>query len=194
MKFRHLLIVLGLLSSTAPAVHAQEVAIKSNLIYDALLSPNLGVEVGIAPKWTAELSGTVNNWAINNRQWKQWNVQPEIRYWICRRFSGHFFAAHIIGGQYNFGNLKNNIKFLGTDFSDLTDHRYQGWMAGAGLAYGYSWILSRHWNLEAELGLGWIYTRSDVYRCANCGKKIRSNVPHNYAGPTKAALNIVYSF
>ena len=173
---------------------AQDVAIKTNILYDALLTPTAGVEVNLAPKWTAEVNGSLNSWTINDHNWRQWMVQPELRYWFCQTFSGHFVGAHLIGGQYNFGNLDNNIKFLGTDFSVLSDQRYQGWMIGAGLAYGYSWILSRHWNLEAEIGFGWIYTRSDVYNCANCGKKIRENVPHNYVGPTKAAINLVYIF
>ncbi len=194
MKSKNIATVILFILMAFPALRGQEVAVKTNLIYDALLSPTLGVEVGLAPKWTAEIDGTINNWAINDRRWKQWMVQPEIRYWLCQSFSGHFLAAHLIGGQYNFGNLKNNIKFLGTDFSQLTDHRYQGWMAGVGIGYGYSWILSRHWNLEAEIGIGWIYTRSDVYNCFDCGKKIRTDVPHNYVGPTKAAINIIYVF
>ena len=194
MKSKNIATVILFILMAFPALRGQEVAVKTNLIYDALLSPTLGVEVGLAPKWTAEIDGTINNWAINDRRWKQWMVQPEIRYWFCQSFSGQFLAAHLIGGQYNFGNLKNNIKFLGTDFSQLTDHRYQGWMAGVGIGYGYSWILSRHWNLEAEIGIGWIYTRSDVYNCFDCGKKIRTDVPHNYVGPTKAAINIIYVF
>ena len=194
MKSKNIATVILFILMAFPALRGQEVAVKTNLIYDALLSPTLGVEVGLAPKWTAEIDGTINNWAINDRRWKQWMVQPEIRYWFCQSFSGHCLAAHLIGGQYNFGNLKNNIKFLGTDFSQLTDHRYQGWMAGVGIGYGYSWILSRHWNLEAEIGIGWIYTRSDVYNCFDCGKKIRTDVPHNYVGPTKAAINIIYVF
>lgn len=194
MKLRHILFSLITLLSAAPAMRGQDVAIKTNLIYDALLTPNVAVEVGLAPKWTLDMSAAVNNWAVDDHRWKQWHFQPEARYWFCQRFAGHFVGAHLIGGQYNFGNLNNSIKFLGTDFSDLSHHRYQGWMAGAGVAYGYSWILSRHWNLEAEIGLGWIYTRSDVFNCSNCGKKVRANVPHNYVGPTKAALNIIYAF
>ena len=173
---------------------AQDVAVKSNLLYDAVLSPTVGVEAGLAPQWTLDISGTLNAWDINGHRWKTWFVQPEARYWFCQRFSGHFVGIHAIGGQYNWGNLKNGMKFLGTDFSKLSDRRYQGWMAGTGVSYGYSWILSRHWNLEAEIGLGWIYTRSDECNCANCGKKLRSNIPHNYVGPTKAALNIIYAF
>lgn len=189
------LILFTLIAFASPAVlSAQKWALKSNILYDAFLSPTIGVEVGTAPKWTVELSATVNAWTVNDKRWRQWMFQPEARYWFCRRFAGHFVGVHALGGQYNFGNLKNNIKFLGTDFSQLTDKRMQGWMIGAGVAYGYSWILSRRWNVEAEIGFGWIYTRSDVFRCANCGKRIRSGVPHNYVGPTKAAVNLIYTF
>ncbi len=189
-----LLAVVLLLMAVAPAARAQKVGLKTNLLYDALLSPTLGIEFAMAPQWTMDISATLNNWPVNDHRWKQWMVQPEARYWFCQRFSGHFLGVHALGGQYNFGNLKNNIKFLGTDFSQLTDHRMQGWMIGAGVAYGYSWILSRHWNIEAELGIGWVYTRSDIFRCANCGKRVEEDKPHNYYGPTKAAVNLIYTF
>ena len=184
---------LGLLLP-AGAATAQHVAIKSNLLYDALLTPDLGVEVKVAPQWTVELTGNLNLWTVNERRWKQWSLQPEARYWFCEAFSGHFVAAHLIGGEYNAGNLPLDFKFLGTNFGVLRHHRLEGWMAGAGLAYGYSWILDRHWNFEAEIGWGWIYTRFDMYPCTECGTKLEDNRPHNYVGPTKAALNLVYTF
>ena len=193
MKLKKLASLLLCLIALLPA-RGQDVALKTNLLYDAVLTPNVGVEVGLAPKWTIDLSGQINNWKVNNHLWKQWVVQPEARYWLCERFAGHFFAAHAIGGQYNFGHMNLPFSFLGTDFRELKDHRRQGWMVGAGIGYGYSWILDRHWNIEAEIGIGWIYTRYDTYRCADCGKKIKENTPHNYFGPTKAAINIIYLF
>ncbi len=194
MKAYHILTILLLAVFAAPCAKAQNVGLKTNLLYDALLSPTVGVEVGVAPKWTVDLSGTLNAWTVNGHRWKQWMVQPEGRYWFCQRFAGHFVAAHALGGQFNFGNIDADFKFLGTDFSKLKDERYQGWMAGAGVAYGYSWILNRNWNIEAELGIGWVYSRYDVYRCADCGKKIRENESHNYFGPTKVAVNLIYVF
>lgn len=176
-------------------VKAQNVAVKTNILYDALLNVNAGVEVGLAPRWTADISADYNSWTLSHdRKWKHWFLQPEVRYWFCERFSGHFVGAHLIGGQYNVGGLKNGINFLGTDFSKLSDRRYQGWFAGAGIAYGYSWILDLHWNVEAEIGLGWTYSRSDVYPCATCGTKLAEGKPHNYVGPTKAAINLIYTF
>ena len=183
----------GLMLLGGAAANAQKVALKTNILYDALLTPDLGIEAKVAPQWTVELTGNVNFWKVNDRRWKQWNLQPEVRYWFCQAFSGHFLAAHLIGGQYNFGNLPLGFKFLGTDFSQLRDSRYQGWMGGAGVAYGYTWILDRHWNFEAEIGVGWIYADYDRYPCAVCGTKLDSG-HHNYFGPTKAALNLVYVF
>lgn len=176
---------------------AQTFALKTNLLYDATATVNLGMEFALAPKWTFDLSGNLNAWEVKKGStWKHWMVQPEARYWFCERFNGHFLGFHALGGQYNFGNLPNKITWwpFGHDLTPLSDHRYQGWGVGAGIAYGYSLILGRHWNLEFELGLGYIYTRFDVYQCKDCGKKIEENKPYNYVGPTKAAVNLVYEF
>lgn len=188
------LLIISCLFLSAIGASAQKAALKTNFIGDALLSPNLALEVGLAPKWTLDISGQFNFWTVNDHKWKHWVVQPEARYWFCERFVGHFLGFHALGGEYNFGKLHNNINLLGTDLSKLTDHRYQGWGIGAGIAYGYDWVLAEHWNLEAEIGIGWIYTRFDSYPCADCGKKIDSNKVHNYVGPTKAAINLVYLF
>lgn len=181
------------------AVHAakgQKVAVKTNLLYDiAAYTINAGAEVGLAPRWTLDASLNYNGWDLSHdRKWKHWLIQPEARYWFCDRFAGHFLGMHLLGGQYNFGGLKNNVSWLGSDFSALSDSRYQGWFVGAGVAYGYAWILGRHWNLEAEIGFGYAYTRYDRYRCAGCGRKVESDKSHHYVGPTKAAVNLVYLF
>ncbi|MCH5237743.1 MAG: DUF3575 domain-containing protein [Muribaculaceae bacterium] len=186
--------ILFLLIWATFGLKAQTVGIKTNLLYDATLSPNLGVEFKMAPKWTFDISGNINAWNINEHRWRHWLAQPEARLWICEAFQGSFFGLHALGGQYNVGNIKNNIKFLGSDFSQLSDFRYQGWYVGAGIAYGYAWMLGKHWNLEAEIGIGYIYTRFDKFPCTECGTKIEHDKPHNYYGPTKLNLAIEYLF
>lgn len=174
---------------------AQEVAVKTNLVADALANVNVGAEVGVAPKWTVELTGELNAWKFSHgRTWKHWLVMPEARYWLCDRFSGHFFGAEAHAGQYNIGGFNGHWNFLGTDARKLKDSRFQGWFAGAGVTYGYAWILDRHWNIEGEIGLGYSYTRYDRYPCATCGTKTESGKSHNYVGVTKAAINLVYLF
>ncbi|MBE6188955.1 MAG: DUF3575 domain-containing protein [Alistipes sp.] len=193
LKF-YIPLILGLLTSYS--VSAQnDVAIKTNVLYDLTATINAGVEIGLAPRWTLDISGNFNAWDMKeDKKWKHYLVQPEARYWFCDRFMGHFLGIHAHGGQVNFGGIKNGIDFLGSNFSNLSDRRYQGWFAGAGVAYGYAFVLGRHWNLELELGVGYAYTKYDVFECSGCGRKVESGLSHHYVGPTKLALNLVYLF
>ena len=193
LRRKNLLLLIFMLSAWM-GISAQHVGIKTNLISDATTTPNLGIELKMAKHWTFDLSGQLNAWNINDRRWRHWMAQPEFRVWFCEAFQGSFWGLHLIGGQFNIGNIKNHIKFLGSDFSQLTDYRYQGWGAGAGIGYGYNWILAKHWNLEFELGVGWIYTRFDKFPCAECGTAIEKDKPHNYFGPTKLSLALEYIF
>ena len=191
MRYSLITIALLMISLCSSA----QVGIKTNLISDILASPSLSVEVGLAPKWSIDVTGELNAWTMSHqRRWKHWYAMPEARYWLCRNFSGHFLALHAIGGQYNIGGFNGKWNMLGTDARKLKDFRYQGLFGGAGIGYGYAWILDRHWNIEAEIGIGLTYTRYDKFRCADCGKKVEEDRPHNYVGPTKAAINIVYVF
>ena len=175
-------------------VHAQDFAIKTNIVYNATATINLGMEIGLAPKWTLDISGNFNAWSKNEQtKWKHWLAQPEARYWFCDRFSRHFIGVHAIAGAFNFGGINNNISFLGTDFSVLKEKRYQGYAFGAGVAYGFAFMLSKHWNLELEAGFGYMYLDYDIFKCGDCGRRI-GDANHHYVGPTKAAVNFVYLF
>ena len=93
----------ALLSGTASA---QEFAVKSNLLYDMTSTINLGVEYGLSPRWTLEVSGNYNAWTFSgNKKMKLWMLQPGVRYWTCSRFSGHFLEGHLLGGEYNYGGM-----------------------------------------------------------------------------------------
>ncbi len=189
--FLSVLFILGL----AQQVVAQDIAIKTNVLSDAFSNINLGVEAGVSPRWTIDLAGQFNGWTFSEvKRWKHWAVQPEARYWFCDRFAGHFVGLHAHGGQYNIGGFNGVWDFWGTDATKLKDYRYQGWFVGGGIAYGYAWILGRHWNLEAEIGFGYSYTRYDRFECVGCGRQVENNQPHHYVGPTKAAVNLVYVF
>ena len=192
---KKLLLILSFIALfSAKESSAQEWALKSSLLYDATTTINLGFETALAEKWTFDLSGNWNPFQFeDNMKWKHWLIQPEFRYWTCRKFGGHFFAAHLLGGQYNFGNLDGLPNFLGSDLSQLADHRYEGWYAGAGVGYGYAWMLGKHWNLEAEIGVGAAYTNFEKYECPKCGKLVGTD-DHIYYGLTKLAINLVYLF
>ncbi len=170
-------------------VRAQDVAVKTNLLYWATTTPNAGLEIGLGERTTLELTGSYNPWTLNketNKKIKHWLVMPEFRYWFCERFNGHFVGLHSGYAFYNVSGVQ--IPFYGRS---TKDHRYQGWAAGIGVSYGYSWVLGKRWNLEATLGVGYAYTNFDRYECATCGS-FRGKEHKNYFGPTKAGISLIY--
>ena len=79
---------------------AQKVALKSNLLYDATTTMNLGLEFGLARKWTLDVPVNYNPWKPDNgRRLRHWGIQPEVRYWFCERTYVHRSAWTLCGLQ-----------------------------------------------------------------------------------------------
>lgn len=57
-----ILLILVILCTFAVNSKAQKVAVKSNLLYDATTTLNLGLEVGLARKWTLDVPFNYNPW------------------------------------------------------------------------------------------------------------------------------------
>ena len=191
-KLTMALYVIFLATSVSP-VNAQQVALKTNLLYDATTTPNIGMEIGIDKKHTIQAFYGLNPWKFGHGEdqkfVKHWVVNPEFRYWFCHRFNGSFVGIHAFGGQYNAYGIKPPFGW----WDELEHYRHEGWFVGGGIAYGYQWVLSRHWNFEASIGVGAAYITYDSFNCGICGAKIGDG-DKIYVGPTKAALSILYMF
>ncbi|NLB67938.1 MAG: DUF3575 domain-containing protein [Bacteroidales bacterium] len=180
------------------SVSAQNYAIKTNLVWDATRTVNIGAEFKLASNWTIEVPFNINAWSKSDDldpKWRQLTVQPEVRYFFKEAFKGHFVGFHAHGGTFNLGGIKIPINLLGSDFNKLEnlENRYEGWLAGAGVNYGYVISLSNHWKLELELGVGYVYLDYDIFKYALAGKQIGSNT-HHYFGPTDLGVTISYLF
>ncbi|MDR2979160.1 MAG: DUF3575 domain-containing protein [Bacteroidales bacterium] len=184
---KKVLFLFALLALTATDAYAQKFAVKSNLLYDATTTFNLGMEIGLAKKWTLDISGNYNPWKFGDdftgTRTKHWMVQPELRLWTCEKFNGHFFGLHGHYAEYNVGGFK----FLS---ANMEKNRYQGSLYGAGLSYGYQWLLNKRWSMEAVIGAGWAHLEYDKYPCVHCGES--NSKERDYFGVTKAALSIIY--
>lgn len=168
-----------------------QIALKTNLVWDATASPNIALEVGLARRWTLQTAFGINAWSAIGQQtrMRHWLVVPEARYWFCNRFVGHFIGVEALGGQFNAGAFKLPLY----KWDDLRDYRLEGWMLGGGVVYGYQVPMSPHWNFEAAIGVGYIYFDYDRYPCAECGTtQGRSN--WHYVGLTKVGLSFMYLF
>ena len=167
------------------------VALKTNLLFDAVGAVNIGAEVPIGNRTSLEASWTFP-WYLE-REW-DWCYQLlwgdlEARWWLgernrSNRLMGHFVGLYAGGGLYDF-------QWRSTD-------GYQGeFFIAAGMSYGYSMKLRSGWNLEFELGVG--YLQSDYRHYFHITEPdgtetlIRDKVSgrFGYWGPTKAKVSLV---
>lgn len=177
-----LLITISLLF--ALPLRGQHITIKSNLLYWATTTPNMGFEFRLGKKLSVDLWGAYNAWEFNNdMSLKHYLVQPELRYWPCQTFEGHFFGLHGHYGHFNIGN----IPFI----PGLEETNYRGELYGGGLTWGYHWVIGRHWGLEAFIGAGYAYMEYDKYVCYDCTEVIATYRRH-YFGPTRAGVSLIF--
>ena len=54
-------------------------------------------------------------------------------------------------------SMPDKFRFLSESFPDVKKYRYQGNTYGAGLSYGYQWILTPRWSIEGSIGVGYKY-------------------------------------
>lgn len=169
-------------------VHSQTIGIKTNIPYWGTLTPNLGMEFSLGKKTTFEATGGFNPFTFSDYKFsKHWLAHTEFRYWTCEKFNGHFFGIHALATQYNIGGW--NIPFW--HLKSLKEARYQGYGYGAGISYGYQWVLNNRWNLELTLGGGYVHFNYEKFPCTKCGRSLGKD-DKNYFGPTKGALAIIY--
>ncbi len=168
-----------------PQSRHTSVGVKTNLLYWGTTSPNAALEFGLAPKWTLEVGVGWNPWVWKNgMSLRHWMVQPEARYWFCRRFEGHFLGAHGIYGRFNVGNLNFGPQ-------SVQDYMYKGYGYGGGIAYGYHFPLGRRWGLELTAGIGYVRLHYDKYLCEECVSMVGS-YKRDYFGPTKLGVNLIF--
>ena len=102
-----LYLLLVFLLPTFIDIQGQVVAVKTNVLYDAITTQNIGAEVAFNKHWSVEASGYYNGWTFSSdKSFKHWMIQPEARYWIHERFNGHFFGVHAQYIDYDFAGLK----------------------------------------------------------------------------------------
>ena len=162
--------------------------IKTNLLADLTLSPNLGFEFRTGGHTSLEIVGQWNPFQFRGGEtkWKHIGVQPEFRYWFKESFRSHFIGLQATYAFYNVGGLWNGPF---TEF--MHNNRFQGDLYGVGISWGHRWNFSRHWGLEVTAAVGYLYKDQERYECQSCGKNL-GDASHGYFGPTEIGVNLIF--
>ena len=196
---RRSLIIFFLLLFSGISVNAQRIGVKTNALYLATSTPNIGLEYAFSDRFSLELEGGYNPWTLDsdrNMKAKHFLVSPEVRYWFCEAFNGHFIGINANYTLFNLSGVDVPAVFFPSARSamvleDLKNRRSEGWAAGAGLTYGCVWPIARRWNLECTVGLGYWYTDYDKFENRKCGL-FQEHVSHGAFGPTALGISFIY--
>lgn len=182
---------------TTPAVEEQTevknlVALKTNLLFDAIAAVNVGVEIPFGTRYSLDASWTFPWYLPKSWDWCYQLLWGDVegRYWLGERtrdnrLKGHFVGLYAGAGLYDF-------QWRSTD-------GYQGeFFIAAGLSYGYAMELAKsRCRLEFEIGLGYLQSNYRHYFHITDPEGnetlIRDKVSgrFGYWGPTKAKVSLV---
>lgn len=162
-------------------------AVKTNLLFDLAMIPNVEVEIPIGRRWSVNGEWMFPWWLLEGDKYcfQVLSGGLEGRYWLGNRnrhrlLTGHFVGFYAGGGKY-----------------DLQWDRdgYQGeFYIASGISYGYALPIGRHLNLEFCLGIGMLKTSYEYYHTRDNYQTLlwQNNGRYTWLGPTKAKISLVW--
>jgi hypothetical protein len=168
------------------------VALKTNLLYDAALLPNLSLEWYMGKNWSLVAEGNWSWWTFDRsiENWWYHRIQAggiELRKWVKSSYplQGHALGVYTMMGNYD-------VRFFTKDEYTKGELSYQSWSAG--LSYAYSFPIARKFNLELDLAIGYVGGRYYKYDYSltydHWAQRARYN--RHYIGPTRAGVSLVW--
>ena len=160
-------------------------ALKTNLLYDALLVPNIGIETSIGRGWTLGASGMLAWWSkdASHKYWRIYGGEMEIRKYFGRKAKEKPMQGHHISlyGQF----LTYDIENGGTGRQSKKTY-------GAGMEYGYSLPIGRRLNLDFGLGVGYIKSHYKTYEPKDGCYVYEATRNRTWIGPTRGEVSLVW--
>lgn len=168
------------LTVACPGAKAQRMALKTNSLEYFILSPNLTFEARLSRVLSLQVGLAANpiTKPIGGIRLSNFRVEPELRYWFNRPMARHFMAVSFTAGAYS---LQFKERYL------------MGDAIAAGISYGYALVLSDHWNMEAEIGVGIGSFRGYNYK-GEGNKPADFNFRHTMPVPIRFGLTFGYVF
>ena len=170
--------------SQAPPV-ASYFALKSNLLYDALLVPNLSLEASIGSGWTLGAGGMFAWWSkdAKHRYWRIYGGDLEIRKYFGTLSKSKPLQGHHLGIYGDF--LTYDFEFGAKGYQSKATY-------AAGIKYGYSHPIANRLNLDFALGIGYLHSNYKTYVPRDGCYVYQETKKRKWLGPTQAEISLVW--
>ena len=170
--------------SQAPPV-ASYFALKSNLLYDALLVPNLSLEASIGSGWTLGAGGMFAWWSkdAKHRYWRIYGGDLEIRKYFGTLSKSKPLQGHHLGIYGEF--LTYDFEFGAKGYQSKATY-------AAGIKYGYSHPIANRLNLDFALGIGYLHSNYKTYVPRDGCYVYQETKKRKWLGPTQAEISLVW--
>ena len=169
-------------------------ALKTNLLYDLALVPNVGAEFYLGKNWSVG-ANWMYAWWKNDSSHKYWRVyggDVYARKWFGKKsqerpLTGHHVGIYVQALTYDFclGDRGYMGGEPGGNFLDRVS-----W--GAGVEYGYSLPIARRLNLDFTVGIGYLEGKYHEYKVVDDCNVWQSTKNRKWFGPTKAEVSLVW--
>ena len=166
----------------APRADAQVLGIGSSGTQWLTLTPNVDVSFPVSSKLSVHLPLSYNPWVFaENSRFQQLTFKPGVRFWFRECYSHFFASTYAVATRYHVGGFfKKKNRLDGTGF-------------GVGAGAGYAYPLNKHFNIEAELGVGLIYADYDKCRWQKDSRLVSSEKGIRFI-PTRFDISVVYLY
>lgn len=160
-------------------------ALKSNLLYDALLVPNLSLEASIGSGWTLGAGGMLAWWSkdAKHRYWRIYGGGLEIRKYFGTLSKSKPLQGHHLGIYGDF--LTYDFEFGAKGYQSKATY-------AAGIKYGYSHPIANRLNLDFALGIGYLHSNYKTYVPRDGCYVYQETKKRKWLGPTQAEISLVW--
>lgn len=169
-------------------------AVKTNLLYDVLAVPNVGVEFYLGNNWSVVGQWMYGWWSKNSshRYWRIYGGDLAVRKWFGKAAEEKPLTGHHLG-------------LYGQAFTYDFEFSGKGYMGGepggtlwdkvnyaAGLEYGYSLPIATRLNLDFTIGLGYWGGKYYEYIPLDGHYVWQATKDRHWFGPTKAEISLMW--
>ncbi len=169
-------------------------AVKTNMLYDVLVVPNIGVEFYLGKNWSVSGNWMYGWWdkSSKHRYWRVYGGDIAIRKWLGKKATEKPLTGHHLGlyGQlFTFDFEWGGTGYMGGRPGETL---WDSPNYAVGVEYGYSLPVARRLNIDFSVGVGYWGGKYYTYSPLDGHDVWESTKNRHWFGPTKAEVSLVW--